>query len=99
MFFKIGFLEKNFQEYLQSVKQFGSRSTQQFVGPDVGPNCLQRLSAGNTRLLDSRSNGCGLEPHQWHCVVSLGKTHLSLLSTGSTQESRLDMTEKMLTGM
>ena len=28
----------------------------------------------------------GLEPHQRHCVVSLSKTHLSLLSIGSTQE-------------
>ena len=26
------------------------------------------------------------EPHRCHCVVSLSKTHLSLLSTGSTQE-------------
>ena len=26
------------------------------------------------------------EPHWRHCVVSLSKTHLSLLSAGSTQE-------------
>ena len=64
-----------------------------------GPNSLQRLSAGNTRLFDLRLNGCGFKPHWRHCVVSLSKTHLSLLSIGSTQESRLDMTEKMLTGM
>ena len=41
-FFKNNFY-KIFQEYHQSVKQFGSRSG--FVGPDLGPNCLQRLSA------------------------------------------------------
>ena len=35
------------------------------------------------RVLDSRPKGRGFEPH---CVVSLSKTHLSLLSTGSTQE-------------
>ena len=29
--------------YLLSVKQFGSRS----VGPDLGPNCLQRKLAEN----------------------------------------------------
>ena len=28
---------------------------------------------------------CGFEPHRRHCIVSLGKTPLSLLSTGSTQ--------------
>ena len=38
------------------------------------------------RVLDSRLRGHRFEPHQHHCVVSLSKTHLSLLSTGSTQE-------------
>ena len=27
------------------------------------------------RVLDLRSTGCGFEPHQRHCVVSLSKTH------------------------
>ena len=40
----------------------------------------------NGRVLDSSPRGCGFEPHRGHCVVSLSKTHLSLLSTGSTQE-------------
>ena len=31
---------------MYSVKKFGSRS--RFVGPDLGPNCLQRLSADGT---------------------------------------------------
>ena len=39
-FFKINFLKKFFQEYHQSVKQF--------VGPDLGPKCLQKLSADDT---------------------------------------------------
>ena len=38
------------------------------------------------RVLESRPRGCGFEPHRHHCVVSLSKTHLSLLSAGSTQE-------------
>ena len=38
------------------------------------------------RVLDLRLRGCRFEPHRCHCVVSLSKTHLSLLSTGSTQE-------------
>ena len=44
--FKINFFEKFFQEYHQSVKQFGSRSGQCFVEPDLALNCLySRLSA------------------------------------------------------
>ena len=38
------------------------------------------------RVLDSRPRGRGFEPHQHYFVVSLSKTHLSMLSTGSTQE-------------
>ena len=33
------------------------------------------------RVLDSRPRGRGFEPHWLHYVVSLSKTHLSLLST------------------
>ena len=38
------------------------------------------------RVLDSRPKGRGFEPHRRHCLVSLSKTQLYLLSTGSTQE-------------
>ena len=38
------------------------------------------------RVLDSRPRACWFKLHQRHCVVSLSKTHLSLFSTGSTQE-------------
>ena len=38
------------------------------------------------RVLGSGPGGCGFEPLRRHCVVSMSKTHLSLLSTGSTQE-------------
>ena len=47
-FFKISFFEKIFQEYHQSIKQFGSRSGPTFCRPDLGPNCLQKLSAHDT---------------------------------------------------
>ena len=51
---KINILKKIFYEYDQSVKQFRSISGPTFVGPDLGPNCLQRLSAGKklTSLCD-----------------------------------------------
>ena len=38
------------------------------------------------RVFDSRPRCSRFEPHRCHCVVSLSKTHLSLLSTGSTLE-------------
>ena len=44
------------------------------------------IQLSNIQVLDSQQRGCGLEPHWCQCVVSLSKTHLSLLSTGSTQE-------------
>ena len=43
-FFKINFFEIIFQEYHQSVKQFGSR----FVEPDLLPNYLRTFSADDT---------------------------------------------------
>ena len=56
----------------------------------VANNCLDVYSSNGIRcklrVLDSRPRDRGLEPHRRHCVVSLSKTHLSLLSTGSTQE-------------
>ena len=46
-FFKLT-LEKIFREYHQRVKQFGSRSGPTFSRPDLGTNCLQKLSADDT---------------------------------------------------
>ena len=40
----------------------------------------------SNRVLVLRPRGWGFEPHWWHCVVSLSRTHYSKLSTGSTQE-------------
>ena len=50
------------------------------------------------RVLDSRPRGGRFKPHQRHFVVSLSKMHLSLLSSGLTQKSCHDITEKLLTG-
>ena len=46
----------------------------------LGPQWL------SDRVFDSWPRGSRSEPHWRHCVVSLSKTHLSLLSTCSTQE-------------
>ena len=47
VYFKINFFKKFFQEHYMSVKQFGSRSGLSVLNPDLGPNCLQWLSADN----------------------------------------------------
>ena len=46
-FLKIHFIKKLFQEHYQSVKQLWIqiRTDIHSVSPDLGPNCLQRLSA------------------------------------------------------
>ena len=44
-FFKLTFSKKIFQEYPQSVEQFGSRSGLTFFGPDLCPNYFQRILA------------------------------------------------------
>ena len=36
------------------------------------------------KVFDLRPKGCGFKPHRRHCVVSLSKTHESLLSTVKT---------------
>ena len=55
---------------------------------------LVRENSGSVE--DCLARDRGFEPHPRHCVVSLSKTHLSMLSTGSTQQ---DITEKLLNGM
>ena len=61
IFSKSFIFEKFFQEYHMSVKQIGSRSGPTFFRPDLGPNCLQRLSADDTRRqrVNSKSLAAG----------------------------------------
>ena len=48
-FSEVNYIEKIFQESHQSVKQFGCKIRPQgFIRPDLGPNCLQRVSADDT---------------------------------------------------
>ena len=48
IFSKLLFSEKFFQEYNQSVKQLDPDQVRRSVGPDLGPYCLQMLSADDT---------------------------------------------------
>ena len=47
------------------------------------------------RVLELSPRGCRFEPYQDHCVVTLSKTLLFLLSTGSTKEDLLLMSTAM----
>ena len=48
IFFRINFFEKFFQEYHQSVNSLDPDQVLHFFRPDLGPNCLQKLSADDT---------------------------------------------------
>ena len=53
--FKIIFFKKIFRENYQIVKHLDPDQDQQFVGPDLGPNCLQRLSVVNSHHKQAKS--------------------------------------------
>ena len=57
-FFQISFFKTFFREYDQNVKRLGYslRSGPTFFGPDLGPNCLQRLSADNKSCRKQANN-------------------------------------------
>ena len=48
IFFKINFFEKKFQECHPIENRLDPDQTRHFVRPDLGPICLQRLSADDT---------------------------------------------------
>ena len=51
----IFFFFKFLKPYHQSVKQFGPRASQN-VGPDLDPNCFQRLSAKHWQIKSFKAN-------------------------------------------
>ena len=46
-FFKINFLKKNHSGTLKVSNSLDPAQDRRFVGPDLHPNCIQRLSADN----------------------------------------------------
>ena len=50
------------------------------------------------RVLDSRSRGCGFEPHQHHCIVSLSKNINPSLVLVQPRKTRPYITERLLMG-
>ena len=50
------------------------------------------------RVLDSRPKGCGFEPHQRHCVVSLSKNINPSLVLVQPRKTHPFITERLLMG-
>ena len=48
VFFKINFFVKFFQRIPSMLNSLDPDQARHFVGPDLGPNCLQRITADNT---------------------------------------------------
>ena len=60
-FSKSTFWKNSFRNSIRVSKSLDSDQARLFVGPDLGPNCLQRLSADDTsrqRVIFSNLVGC-----------------------------------------
>ena len=96
IFFKIVFFEKLFPEYYQCQNSLYPDQAQHFVWHDLGPNCLQRLSAdGTNRNYMIRDRKCvsqysvdsSVFLFGWNVVFSLiYKSFSFLLSPGLQHE-------------
>ena len=62
------------------------------------PNHLISVNFNRTEQLDSRPRGCGPEPHQRHCVVSLSKNINPSLVLVQPRKTRPFITERLLMG-
>ena len=68
IFFKINFFKKSFRNTIRVSNSLDPDHARRFVGPDLGPNCFQKLSADDTRRLrlpqnvdDTQVNLCFIE--------------------------------------
>ena len=52
-FSKSSFWKNSFRNTIRVSNSLGPDQARQFVGPNLGPNCLQRLSAENTSIGNS----------------------------------------------
>ena len=83
-FSKSTYLKDSFRNTIRVSNSLDPDQAQHFVGPDLGPNCLQRLSADNTsrqRVKDLEAKGktvipscCALPVVQIPCQTS-GQLH------------------------
>ena len=73
------------QQMYKQTTLFRTKTNGRIRGKD-GQFFLEGAQWLSCIVLDSRPRDCWFEPHSHHYIVSLSKTHLSLLSTGSIQE-------------
>ena len=75
IFRKINFLKSSFRNNIRVSSSLDPDQARQFVGPDLGPNCLQRLSADDTSRQKVKQyflfNHC-LEFHQTSQETDMG---------------------------
>ena len=60
--------------------------------------CLEGAQWLSGRVLDSRPRGCGFEPHQRHCAVSLNKKLNPSLALVQPRKTRPFIPERLLMG-
>ena len=60
---------------MSECQLFGYRSGPTFVGPDLGPNCLQRLSADNTSRQRVAEPSCQTHLISLPYVFNSSKSH------------------------
>ena len=75
-FVKINFLREKIRNTIKVSNSMDPDQARRFVGPDLGPNCLQRLSVDDTRSL--RLNGSQIKKSDlleamYLCTASLKK--------------------------
>ena len=57
IFSKSTFSKNSFRNTFKVSNSLDPDQAQHFVGPDLGPNCLQRLSADNTTIIGKKFTG------------------------------------------
>ena len=78
----------SFRNTIRVSNRFDPDQVQPFVGPDLGPNCLQRLSADDTSRQRVKGGFCiiairitlNLETSQFREIKTLAKSHCRLLT-------------------
>ena len=85
-FFKITFFRKSFRNTIRVSNSLNPDQAQHFVGPDLGPNCLQRLSADDTNVTPDLGSNClqRLSADDTNVTPDLGPNCLQRLSADDT---------------
>ena len=67
-FSKSTFLKNSFRNIVRVANSLAPDQARRFVGPDLGPDCLQKLSADVTLMLEQRQAHKGLPDMSFHLL-------------------------------